>query len=169
MDLLNTALQSLALVGAVISIVFLARQIQQLERSIRGASYQGIVYTPGVSQLFIQYPELADMWMETDYLYVDGSTDLQAQYKSVRQRWIISILLDHYENVYIQHELGNIPDHLWVRWEKHLRRVLGNEKAIHDVWPSFKVVYYDKFVKFVDTAIWDATLAKISRNPGSTP
>ena len=150
MQIADTILQAVSVLGVAVSLAFVARQIRQLERSIRGASYQGIVYDPQISNIFVDHPELADMWKSSSYLAVVGRRRRKAQYKTVSQRWIISLCLDHYENIFIQHELGNIPDHLWQRWARHIRIVLGGEPIFRELWPQFKQVYYEPFADFVD-------------------
>lgn len=152
MQTLNTALQAIGLLGVAISLIFVARQFKQLERSIRGTSYQGIVYTPQISQIFVDHPELADMWKSTSYLNTP-KRKRNAEYKEVQQRWIVSLCFDHYENIFIQHELGNIPDALWARWSRHLSMVVGKEPIFREMWPEFKDVYYEPFAMFVDDAM----------------
>ncbi len=142
-------IQAVGLFGLLGSILLLARQLRQLERSIRGTSYQSIIYDSQINKIFVDEPDLADMWDGIDYLEVPDQQNRMRR-KAVKQRWLVSMCLDHYENIFIQHELGNIPPQLWARWSRHLANVLGRQSVFRATWPSFKPVYYDKFADFVD-------------------
>jgi hypothetical protein len=149
LQIASLTIQAVGLFGVVISILFVVRQFRQIERSIRGSSYQSIIYDAKINQIFVEEPDLADMWDGIEYLTPDNQQDRNRK-KAVRQRWLVAMCLDHYENIYFQHELGNIPPELWARWERHLVNVLGRQSVFRVTWPSFRSVYSEKFVEFVD-------------------
>jgi hypothetical protein len=146
-ELIALILSGINLVVFAASVIFLYRQIRQVDRSIRGNTYQILIYEgSSISKIFVDNPELADLWGKVEY--VGASGDL----KQIKQAWIVTMMMDHYENIYFQHEQGCIPDKLWERWERHISNVFKNTN-IQAQWSKAKSVYYRPFREFVDRVI----------------
>jgi hypothetical protein len=144
-------ISTLNLVIFLISVVFVYRQLRQVDKSIRGSTYQTLIYDGSrISGILVEHPELADVFEGVEYVGSVG--DL----KTVQQAWIITMALDHYENIYFQHEQGLMPDVMWDRWERHLTTVFTTTPRIQEQWEKAKGVYYRPFREFIDRAIAQA-------------
>jgi len=124
LEWLAIIISSLTLVVFLISVMLIYRQIKQVERSIRGSTYQSMIDKASViNRIFVDNPDLADLWGSVKYVGVKGES------KEVRQAWIIKMITDFYENMYFQHEQGNIPEEIWERWRRHIINVFRNTKV----------------------------------------
>lgn len=118
-----------------------------MEKSIRGSTYQSMIEgASSINQIFIENPKLADLWGSFKYVGTKGNN------KKIRQAWIITMMMDFYENMYFQHEQGNIPEEIWQRWKLHIINVFKVTK-VKKQWNNAKVVYYKPFRDFIDTSI----------------
>lgn len=151
---LSLCLSIINLVGFLISLILIIRQvkllsdqIKQTERNISGSTYESsIEQARYINSFFVLYPELTDIWGSIEYL---GIKNNECQMDEVRKKWIITMIFDFYENLYFQYKQGNVPEEMWNRWEKHIINVFKNGH-IHDQWINAKKVYYEPFVHFID-------------------
>ena len=112
-------ISSLTLAVFLISVILIYRQLKQVERSIQGSTYQSMMDEgSAINRIFVDNPDLADLWGHVTYVGVKGEP------KEVRQAWIITMMMDFYENMYFQHEQGNISEEIWARWSRHILNVL---------------------------------------------
>jgi hypothetical protein len=146
-ELLALIISSLTLMVFLISVLLIYRQLKQVERSIRGSTYQSVIDEASlINRIFVDNPDLADLWGSVKYVGVKGEP------KEVRQAWIITMMMDFYENMYFQHEQGNIPEEIWERWKRHIIKVFSNTK-VQEQWGKAKDVYYKSFREFIDCAL----------------
>lgn len=149
---LATVLQVMSTMLVAGSLLNVARQIRLTRRSVQGASYRSFAYEAShLTKFIMDMPELGVLWQNVDYLGGPGPGPLSDdQQLAIRLQWFTSAVLDHYENLYVQHALGNMPERLWTRWEAHLTRAFSAPGVLADRWPQFRGVYNAEFVKFVD-------------------
>ena len=140
-------ISSLTLAVFLISVILIYRQLKQVERSIQGSTYQSMMDEgSAINRIFVDNPDLADLWGHVTYVGVKGEP------KEVRQAWIITMMMDFYENMYFQHEQGNISKEIWARWSRHILNVFRNTK-VQEQWDKAKDVYYKPFREFIDSAL----------------
>ncbi|MCS6845164.1 MAG: hypothetical protein NZ528_12720 [Caldilineales bacterium] len=140
-------LSGINLIVFLVSVIFLYRQIRQIDRSIRGNTYQTLIYDgSAISRIFVDNPELADLWGTVEYVGRSGD------HKQIRQAWVITMMMDHYENIFFQHEQGCIPDEMWERWARHISNVFTSAN-VQAQWSKARDVYYGPFREFVDRTI----------------
>lgn len=141
----------LTLIVFFISVILIYRQLKQVERSIRGSTYQSMIQeTSTINRIFVDNPDLAELWGSVEYVSVKGEP------KEVKQAWVITMMMDFYENLYFQHEQGNIPEEIWERWKRHILNVFKNSKAKQQ-WSKAKDVYYKAFREFIDKGLYGET------------
>jgi hypothetical protein len=99
-----------------------------------------------ISSIFVDHPQLADLWAGIEWAGSKG------QPRKVKQTWVITMMMDFYENMYFHHEQGNIPDHMWKRWEQHIISVFRDTK-VKEQWSRAKNTYYQRFQEFIDDAV----------------
>jgi len=138
----------LTLVVFVVSVVFIYKQLRQMEKSIRGNTYQSMIEeAASINRIFVDNPELAELWSTVKYVGVKGNPN------EIKQAWVITIMMDFYENMYFQYEQGNIPKEIWERWRRHIINVFKNTK-VREQWDKAKDVYYKPFREFIDKALY---------------
>ena len=141
----------LTLIVFFISVILIYRQLKQVERSIRGSTYQSMIEEAfTINRIFVDNPDLAELWGSVEYVGVKGDP------KEIKQAWIITMMMDFYENFYFQHEQGNIPEEIWKRWKRHILNVFKNSK-VKQQWSKAKDVYYKPFREFIDKGLYGET------------
>ena len=134
----------------IISVYFIYRQLQQVEKSIRGNTYQAMIdQASTINRIFVDNPELARLWGSVEYVGVKGKKN------EVKMDWILTLMMDFYENMYFQHEQGNLPDEIWKRWEWHIVHTFKKSKRLNERWKKSRRAHYEKFVKFIDDRLED--------------
>jgi hypothetical protein len=125
-------------------------QIHLLERSMRGTTYQSLIEgASAINQIFVARPELASLWQPLDYVGTNGP------FQRVSEAWVVTMMMDFYENMFFQHEQGNVPEPIWKRWETHIGNVFRQTK-VREHWAKARSVYYTGFQQFVDGLLKDA-------------
>jgi hypothetical protein len=145
---ISLAVSILTLIALTASVILIVFQLRQLERSIKGSTYQSIIEAADRTQsVFLTYPELADIWEPLDYITTKGDV------KQIRRDWLLVTIMEHYENMYFQYKQGNIPQQMWGGWELHLKRLFQSDTAFRRSWPAGKEFYSGEFRDFVDKII----------------
>lgn len=131
----------------LVSAILIYRQLRQVERSIRGNTYQSMMEeAAAISCIFVDNPQLADLWTGIEHVGTKG------QPKKVKQTWVMTMMMDFYENMYFHYEQGNIPEEIWKRWERHIISVFRDTK-VKKQWSKAKSAYYKAFREFIDSAV----------------
>ena len=63
---------------------------------------------------------------------------------------IATSLIDHYENVFVQHRLANLPKKVWPGWKKYMRRRIRETKVLDEAWNRMKDHMDTGFVSYVN-------------------
>lgn len=122
-------------------------QLEQIERTIQGNTYQSLMdQVTNINRIFLDSPSVRDLWDPIPYVGRSGDPI------DDKQSWAIAIMMDFYENMYFQHEKGNVPDEIWDRWSRHIINVFKTPR-VRAQWDAAKVVYYRPFRDFVDNAL----------------
>ena len=136
------------LVVFVVSVMLIYRQLRQMEKSIRGNTYQSLIEeAASINRIFVDNPQLAELWGSVKYVGAKGDPN------EIRKNWVITMIMDFYENMYFQYEQGNIPKEIWERWRRHIINVFKNTE-VRDQWDKAKDVYYEPFRKFINKALY---------------
>lgn len=129
----------------VVTLPLLIWQVVLLRRSIQGSTYQRIHDSvTDINKLWVEKPELASLWKGVEYVTSEGAKD------EISRRWVITIMMDFYQNLYFQYRHGNIPTEIWRGWEKHILNVFKKSQSIRKAWEEAKTVYYKEFRDFID-------------------
>ncbi len=131
------------------SVVIIYRQLKINEKSTMGNTYQSMRQEGfAINRIFVDNPELGELWGDVEYVGSKG--DLI----EIRKAWVITMILDYYENLFFQNEQGILPAEAWERWRKHIINVFKKAK-IQDQWNRAKIVYYKPFREFIEQSIKD--------------
>ncbi len=138
----------LTLMVFIVSVVLIYKQLKQMEKSIRGNTYQSMIEeAASINRIFVGNPELAELWGRVKYVGTEGDP------KEIQQAWVITMIMDFYENMYFQYEQSNVPREIWERWRRHIINVFKNTK-VREQWDKAKDVYYKPFREFIDKALY---------------
>ncbi|MEE9130045.1 MAG: hypothetical protein V3T84_08505 [Phycisphaerales bacterium] len=141
LDLVLTVVPVLTLVVLSATLVILVVQAYLLRRSLQSAIYHQIVdqnlhlnevmlgRSLGVKRALLNSTE-------DDVTKID--TDLIAE-----------SLIDHYENVFVQHRLANLPKTVWPGWEYYMLHTILKTPVLSDAWLRMKDHMDAGFVSFV--------------------
>ena len=76
----------------------------------------------------------------TRTLLIQRTEAVRSSFNVVEEELMATSFIDHYENVFIQHRLTNIPEDVWPGWRDYMRdRILGEAplmKAYKTAYPT---------------------------------
>ncbi len=126
--------------------ILLQKQSKELSHSIRSATYQNIVgLYMDINKLLAVDSNMADAYESFD----DENKNEDISFERKRM-WLAWWLLNHYENAYMQYNIGALPDYMW---KGISRDCISHIKKgyILKLWEQSKDLYSDKFMQFVES------------------
>jgi hypothetical protein len=146
---LLTALGTAA--GVFISVLALRSQLKQIEKSIRGSTYQSIANNLlELEKLFIENPELSKIWGPKRSLWYGPDRDLQ----QTKLNYTSLFIFGFYENLYYQYAQGTIPEDMWTTWRLYLIKHLKQENGfLRQIWDEVQGSYYEKFTEEINNLV----------------
>jgi len=145
-DALGAVAELIGALGVICSLAYLAVQIRQNTRQVRGAVYDSIVTSlSGFERPIAQDPELArifeqaiDDWDSIDHI------------ERARVMHLLSTLFKQFENVYYQYRQENLEPELWAGW-RHLMLSYHSREGVRDWWAMRSDFYSASFRHFLET------------------
>ncbi len=134
--------------AVLLSLVYLALQINQNTRSVRSAMSASVSESLSrVTEMLSSQPELARAWYQGRVQY-DSLND-EERY---RMKMFANTYLRRLENAFYQQERGFVdPDH-WQTTERHMVTFMSHPAA-QQCWSERKSLFSDRFVEFVERRI----------------
>jgi hypothetical protein len=136
-------------VAVVLTLVYLSIQLRQTADSIRSSvAAMGSGYSTQVWQLPIDKPEVADMLQRGD----QGTENLS---DNEYYRYVLfqGTILRSFEQYFILHELGTLPDDQWAGWKDALFRLL-EYPGLRQAWEAaLKGQHCEGFTDLVESQI----------------
>ena len=71
---------------------------------------------------------------------------------NMQKTWIITKVMDHYENISYQQEQGAMTNGTWKRWKHHIINVFKHAH-VREQWLTAKMAYYRPFREIIDQAL----------------
>ena len=136
--------------AVLLSLVYLALQINQNTRSVRSATSASISESLSrVTEMISSQPEVARTWYQGRVQY-DSLND-EERYRAIM---FANTYLRRLENAFYQRERGFVdPDH-WQTTERSMVAFMSHPAA-QQCWSERKSLFSDRFVEFVDRRIAD--------------
>jgi len=114
-------------IAVVLSLLYLAVQIRQNTRALRGAAHET------ASSRTTHYLTSVTATQEINELWVRADSDPASVSESELFRYhrLLAASLGGIETVYWQYKRGNIEPEIWERWDRILRRLLRSPGVQH--------------------------------------
>lgn len=141
-DLALAVLQVLTLAVLLLTLLTLVVQARLLRRSLQSAIYQQIVD---------QNLHLNEVMLGRSRDVKRALLDTKDTEVKIDTELIAKSLIDHYENVFLQHRLASLPNTVWPGWKKYMRQRIRNTPVLHDAWSRMKDHMDASFVSYVNT------------------
>jgi hypothetical protein len=133
-----------------VSAFFVWRQLRQVERSIRGNTYQAIAnHLHEVDSVFLEHPELQQIFEPLPRIHPSNNQH------DIRKDWAVTLVIAHMENVYVQYKEGNLNEDAWSGWKSTITEIFTNDTRFRKLWPEHKRNYSKSFTEFIDGIIDD--------------
>jgi hypothetical protein len=147
-DAIGAIAELLGAIGVIASLVYLATQIRQNTRSVQGAAYQSLVVGQQALQSVSYDSETAEIIRRG---MQDGSQ--LSETEAFRFNWLISGVVQGYENAMYQFETGMLAPERWQSQIANLRWFLASP-GVRAWWSTFyKEHLAADFVRLVDEEI----------------
>jgi len=140
-------------VAVVLTLVYFSIQLRQTADSVRSSlAAMGSGYSTQVWQMPIDKPELAEMLQRGD----QGARNLSDN-EYYRYTLFQGTVFRSFEQYFILHELGTLPDDQWAGWKDALFRLL-EYPGVRDVWQAaLRGQHCAGFTELVDRQISEAS------------
>ncbi len=159
-DLMNFLISSSSMIIYLVTAIFIYWQLKELKRTMRGNTHESTMnHATGITKLFIEYPELNEIWKNNSSDTKDINDDLE-----VKRNWTVELLIDFFEHIFIQYSNGNLPEEAWEGWEQHIKNSFSDSLYFQKLWHTKKSLYSEEFQKFVDRG--EFITSKIKDNSG---
>lgn len=120
-------------------------QLDSLNKTAKSQSYQNLVANENaVDKMFADDPSL--------YAKYYGGTIKYPERIDQKAYWAGLLRLGCWENAFVQHELGTIPERSWRSWERYIANEL-EESVVATVWRAKRDIYDDDFNQFVEALL----------------
>lgn len=144
---LGGAGEFLGAIGVIISLLYLAVQVQQNTKSVRSSTYQALVDSAQDFALLLgSDPEIASTFTR-GLADEDLSRQEQAQFT-----WLFHVIIRQVENGHFQAMSGAMDPELWEGWTGTLRGIVGSPGG-RRMWSSVRPRLRASFVQFVEREI----------------
>lgn len=140
-------LSIISMVILALTVYLLWVQVRDLKKSVRGNIYaQLMMQVSRINEFWIEHPQCANLWGKVDYVVQSGTPD------EIRKGWMMTIMMDFYQNIHYQFLEGNISEKVWEGWRKHIRNTfLKSDLKI--LWDKAKDVYSPEFRTMIEDAL----------------
>jgi len=132
-DAVGAIAELLGGIGVIVSLFYLAMQIQQNTRSVRAASYHSVVTS--LSELSGSIGRDAD----ASRLFFAGTNDHD---RLTQEEWrqfgiLVTSLFRNYENIFYQHSQEMMEDAVWQGWANSMTRAFWMP-GVQAWWPIWR-------------------------------
>ena len=125
--------------------ILLQRQTKELSQRVRSSTYQNIVN----HYVDINKTLAIDSGIAEAYDSFGDSKIIFSQEKERKREWLAWWLLNHYENAYMQFQLGVLPKYMWNGIENDCVSQI-KKPYISNLWESSKQLFSDEFRDFIE-------------------
>lgn len=111
-----------------------------------------------IGELMMTYPEASRFLMsstptpEQERQEPVASLETLAPEERERVRWLATAMLDFFEHIWTQAEIGGLPKDIWESWEEYMGKIL-RETRLRSFWHGERGYYAPGFRGFVDLKV----------------
>lgn len=134
-------------IGVMITVVYLALQVRQNTRSVRGSVHDSLAASlEHLNRPLVENGDLARaLGKVTEDWYAASEED------RARVVHFYSAAFKLFENVHYQHSQGLIEDELWEGWERWMLTYFW-APGVQVWWPTRRGAYSETFARFLETS-----------------
>ena len=132
------------LLAVLATVLAMLREIRVVAKSARSQAYFGITsQVMNLNQLQVTKPDLYNL------LAIESPKEERGK---AQQAWIFYMIMNLYENIYLQWKEGLIPNEVWNGWKKAMKedfKLAGMRKQ----WEMNKASYTKSFAEIIDREV----------------
>ncbi len=133
-------------VGVVISLIYVALQVRDNTKAIKGATYQSIISAYAEIEARIsQDPETARIYRQGCKKFESLTED-----EALRFTELVCSIFNLYENVHYQHKNKLLDESLWLGWSEDMKIRLKENPGLANFWKKKRKLYNEDFRKYVN-------------------
>lgn len=156
---LGGAGEFLGAIGVIISLLYLALQVQQNTKSVRSSTYQALIDSAQDFALLLgSDPEVASTFIRG----LKGDDDLSPR-QEAQFTWLFHVITRQVENGHFQVMNGAMDRELWKGWTGTIRGIVGSPGG-RRIWPTVRPRLRASFVAFVETEVLPADTTQDTAN-----
>ena len=134
--------------GVVASLVYLASQIRQNTRAVRGSAHESsVLRNTTLAVAMGSNPQVADLLVRANRDYRGLSSAERAQFGGVMTAALLGA-----EATYLQYQRGNLDEEVWHRSLAAIRSGMATP-GMQAWWNGVRVTYTSQFQAIVDEAV----------------
>jgi len=131
--------------GVIASLIYVALQIRQNTNAVVAGTHQALFESwSGLSASLTDNPEVSRLVLKAADGYQELAPDERMRFEAFATR-----LLGQFENVFLQHQRGLVPEETWPHWEAYYRDQLAPECFAH-YWARARPWYFPDFQIYAD-------------------
>ncbi len=148
----STIAQWFQALAVVISLIFIASQLQQQAKLQSASNVQSLAELMTSLNLRLTEPHQAALW-EFGVDEINKTADPRERaIKESEYLTLLATFLIFYENVYSQYQEGLLKKNIYLGWDRDLE-LLIRDHPIEKYWDDWKDAYQEDFRKHVDTIV----------------
>ena len=137
-------------VAVVASLIYLAVQVRQNTRAVLSSTQQGLFSTfSELSSLVIQNPDVARLLGK-----IESDPESLSAEDRTRFEWLATRVFGQFENAFAQHHDGLLEPKHWDAYAVFYRDAVSSP-AFRRFWEGHKPWYFQDFVAYVDSEVFD--------------
>ncbi len=147
--------------------ILLQRQSKELSQSVRSATYQNIVN----HYVDINKTLAIDSGIADAYDSFENESKNSSPEKERKREWLAWWLLNHYENAYMQFQLGVLPKFMWNGIENDCLAQI-KKPYVSNLWGDSKQLFSEEFRGFIEKHAYDQKIISdknLNAKPTSSP
>ena len=138
-----------AVVGVIVSLIYLALQIRQNTRSVRSSMFHDSAgRAADLTRAIAEQKELAHIFRTG----LDGLERLEDDDDVLRFVMLLSTLFRGYDDLFFQYRAGTITSEAWEAWRYSLRSILSNP-GFRPFWDFRRLSFTQSFRQFVEAEL----------------
>ncbi|RUS93960.1 hypothetical protein DSM106972_094970 [Dulcicalothrix desertica PCC 7102] len=143
-SIIQAATNVIQAIAVVISLLYLARQVQESTKAAKGATYQAIISS------FAELEALITQDEQVARIYTLGKKEPNSLSENEVTRFneIMSTFFNLYENLYYQYKNNLLEEELWAGWCRNMRTDL-EETGAAKWWENKGYLYSKSFREYV--------------------
>jgi hypothetical protein len=159
-DAIGAGAELLGAIGVILTLVYVAKQIQQNTGAMRSLTHQ---------QLFDTTVEVNDKIADDPILaalIAKASTDFDSlsNEEYIRLQYLYANFFTLWHSAYTNNQAGFLTDNAWTVWDNGTKIMLSNQSVMRRIWEDFDGMYDEDFRAYANKII--GSLGEAKAGPG---